>query len=376
MPESISIRQVRGSRDISAFIRVPFEIHANNRYWVPPLISGERDLFDESKNPAFEDCTASLFLGLLDGRPAGRIAGIVSRPFLAKRAKCGRFGWFDCVRKPELASALLAAAESWLVSQGMEEVIGPMGFCDLDTTGLLVEGFEETPTIAGSYNPPYYAEYLEAAGYEKEIDYVEYRITVPDALPERVTRLAEQIRRRSGIRVFSEKDRKLLARRWGPEVFDVLNEAYEELFGTTRLSPAQIDFYIRAYLGHVDPAFIKLAADGDRLVGFVIAMPSLSEAFQKARGRLLPFGFIHLLLAMKRSRVLDFYLAGIRPEYRNQGIDVLLSYEMGRTALARGMKFAESNHELESNSRIQSMWKLYERRQHKRTRIYRKRLSR
>lgn len=375
MPERISIRQVCGSRDISAFVKVPFEIHRNNRYWVPPLISAEKDLFDESKNPAFEDCAASLFLGLIDGRPAGRIAGIVSRPFLAKRERCGRFGWFDCVREPALASALLKAAESWLASQGMEEVIGPMGFCDLDTTGLLVEGFDEVPTIAGSYNPPYYAEYLEAAGYQKEIDYVEYRITVPESLPERVTRLAEQIRRRSGIRVFSETDRRLLARRWGAAVFDVLNEAYEELFGTTRLSSAQIDFYIRAYLGHVDPAFIKLAADGDRLVGFVIAMPSLSEAFQKARGRLLPFGFIHLLLAMKRSRVLDFYLAGIRPEYRNQGIDVLLSYEIGRTALERGMKFAESNHELESNSRIQSMWKLYERRLHKRTRIYRKRLS-
>jgi ribosomal protein S18 acetylase RimI-like enzyme len=228
------------------------------------------------------------------------------------------------------------------------------------------------PTIAGSYNPPWYAEYIERLGYRKEVDYVEYRITIPSELPDRMVRLAEQIRSRSGFRVFSEPTRKKLAGNWGRQIFDVLNASYSELYGTTMLTTAQIDFYIANYLGQVDPAFIKLATDGDRLVGFIIAMPNLSRAFRKARGRLLPFGFIHLLRGMKTSRELDFYLAGILPEYRNRGVDAMLTMAMGKTALERGMKFAESNHELESNTKIQSMWKLYDRRLHRRSRVYTK----
>jgi ribosomal protein S18 acetylase RimI-like enzyme len=371
----ITIRPVLTRKDIAGFVDVPFRINGSNRFWVPPLISQERAMFDPSRNPAFDDCSARLFIASRGGRDVGRIAAIVSRPYVQKRGPCGRFGWFDCEDDGETALSLFREAESWLVSEGMEEVSGPLGFCDLDTTGLLVEGFDELPPIAGSYNPPYYAGLVEAAGYTKEIDYVEYRITVPGSLPDRLTRLVSQIRERTGIRVFNETDKKVLARRWGSQVFDVINEAYEELYGTTTLSARQIAFYIDAYLGHVDPEFIKLAAEGDRLIGFVIAMPSLSEAFQKARGRLFPLGFAHVLRAMKTSRVLDFYLAGIRPEYRNRGIDVMLSYEMGVTALRRGMLFAESNHELESNSKIQSMWKLYERRLHRRTRVYNRRLS-
>jgi hypothetical protein len=245
-----------------------------------------------------------------------------------------------------------------------------MGFTDNDSTGFLVEGFEELPPIAGSYNPPWYNDFIESRGYVKEVDYVEYRITVPDSMPERIRRIADLIKKRGKVRVFNEKSTKALAKKWGHQIFDVLNETYSELYGTTLLDEQEIQYYIKTYLGQVDPEFIKLAAQDDRLVGFIIAMPNLSRAFQKAKGHLFPTGFIHLLKEMKKSNVLDFYLAGIRTEFQGQGIDVLMSYEMGLSALARGIKYAESNHELEDNLKIQAMWKLYEKRLHRRSRVY------
>lgn len=376
MTHTTSIIPVRTARELSAFVELPSSLYRDDPLWIPQLLSHEKAQFDPARNPAYESAEAQLFIAVRDGRTVGRIAAIISQAYIARWGrKCGRFGWFECENDFSTAGALVGAAEEWVAARGMTGISGPLGFTDNDPTGILVEGFGELPTIAGSYNPPWYAEFIERLGYSKEVDYVEYRITIPSELPERMLRLAAQIEARSGIRVFNEKTRRTLARRWGRQIFDVLNLSYSELYGTTLLTTRQIDFYISSYLGQVDPAFIKLAADGDRLVGFIIAMPNLSRAFQKAHGRLFPLGFIHMLRAMKKSDVLDFYLAGILPEYRNRGVDAMLTMAMGRTALARGMKFAESNHELESNTLIQSMWKLYERRLHRRSRVYTKTLG-
>ncbi len=362
---------VRTPRDLSAFVELPSSLYRDDPLWIPQLLSHEKAQFDPARNPAYESAEAQLFTAVRDGRTVGRIAAIISQAYIARWGrKCGRFGWFECENDQQTARLLLEAAESWVASRGMTEISGPLGFTDNDQTGILVEGFEELPTVAGSYNPPWYRDLIEGLGYTKEVDYVEYRITVPTELPDRMLRLADQIAARTGIRVFCADSRRELARRWGRQIFEVLNLSYSELYGTTLLTTRQIDFYISNYLGQVDPAFIKLAADGDRLVGFIIAMPNLSRAFQKARGRLFPFGFLHILRAMKTSDVLDFYLAGILPEYRNRGVDAMLTMAMGRTALERGIKFAESNHELESNTLIQSMWKLYERRLHRRSRVF------
>ena len=366
---------VDSGRDLRRFVDFPYALYRDDSVWVPPLRSMEISQFDQRRNPAYEFSRTRLFLAVRDGRVVGRVAAlIVDRSIERWNRKCGRFGWFECEDDRQTAAALLDAAEKWLISQGMDEVSGPLGFTDNDPTGLVVDGFDEVPTIAAGYNPQWYNDFLLERGYSKEVDYVEYRITVPPEIPERVRRMAELIRKRSSVRVFSEKSRKALAKKWGHQVFDVLNEAYAELYGTSLLSSRQIEFYISNYLGQVDPEFIKLAVDGDRLIGFIIAMPNLSRAFQKARGRLFPFGAIHILREMKRSRVLDFYLAGIRKQYQNTGVDALLSYEMAVSALARGMEYAESNHELESNTKIQSMWKLYDRRLHRRARVYNRKL--
>ena len=375
MSSGIEIKVVDSGRDMKRFVMLPYKLHKNDPNWIPQLISHERAQFDPAKNPAFDYCDSRFFLALRDGEVVGRVVAIINRKLVEKlESNTGRFGWFESIEDPAVAAALIGAVEEWLASMGMEKVSGPMGFTDNDQTGFLVEGFDELPPIAGSYNPPWYNDYLEALGYGKEVDYVEFRITVPDRIPEKMERLVGLIRKRTTVRVFNESTPKALAKNWGHQVFDVLNESYAELYGTTLLGEKEIAYYIKTYLGQVDPEFIKLAADGDRLVGFIIAMPNLSKAFQKAKGRLFPFGFLPILRAMKNSKVLDFYLAGIRPEYQGKGIDALMGFEMGKSALARGMKFAESNHELETNHKIQALWKLYDKRLHRRARVYTKTL--
>ncbi len=365
------IVQVDSGRGMRDFVRLPYDLYRGDPLWVPPLLAHERAQFDSRRNPAFEYCDAGFFLAVREGRPVGRVAAVLNKRYVEKTGRaCGRFAWFECEDDEAAGRALMSTAEGWLVERGMEEASGPMGFTDNDRTGFLVEGFEELPPIAGSYNPPWYNDLVTSLGYEKEVDYVEYRIEVPERVPERMERLVELIRSRTSVRVFSETSAKRVARRWGRQVFDVLNEAFEELYGTTRLSDREIEYYIDMYLGQVDPEFIKLAADGDRLVGFIIAMPNLSRAFQKAGGRLFPTGFAHVLRAMRRSRGLDFYLAGVRPEYRKKGVAALLGFEIARSAVDRGMEYAESNHELEGNSKIQAMWKPYDKRLHRRSRVY------
>ncbi len=369
------IREVGSKRDLKSFIDLPYRLYRNDPNWIPQLKIHERDLFDPDRNPAFDTCEARFYLAEKDGRVTGRITAIISRNLIEKEnARIGRFGWFEAEHDTDTGRALLRTAEGWLREEGMTRIAGPLGFSDNDPSGFLIEGFDELPTIAGSYGPPWYNELVSGMGYEKEVDYVEYRITVPQELPEKVTRMAEILRRRTSVKIITEKSKKVLAKKWGHKLFDTLNKSYEQLYGTTLLSEKQISYYIDTYLGQVDPEFIKIAIDNDTVVGFVIAMPSLSRAFQKAKGKLLPFGAFHILRGMKKSRILDFYLAGILPEYQGRGIDLLLAYEMGVSALARGIEFAESNRELESNTKIQALWKFYDKRLHRRSRVYSKAL--
>jgi hypothetical protein len=375
MNSDLNIRRVTSKKDIKAFVDFPYRLYRNDPNWIPQLKMHELEQFDPDKNPAFETCEAQFYLAERSGEIVGRISAIISRPLIEKEKKrIGRFGWFECEQDTEAAAALIGAAEAWLLEEGMAEIAGPLGFSDNDPTGFLVEGFDELPPIAGSYGPSWYNDMITSLGYSKEVDYVEYRCAVPESMPERVEKLARLLANRSTVKVITEKSRKTLAKKWGNRLFETLNTAYNELYGTTLLSERQIRYYIDTYLGQVDPRYIKLAVDGDRLVGFVIAMPSLSRAFQKAKGRLFPLGAFHILRGMKKTRILDFYLAGILPEYQGTGVDMLLGYEMAKTAIENKMEYSESNRELESNTRVQAMWKFYDKRLHRRTRVYSKTL--
>ncbi len=374
---STVISTVKSRSDLKSFILFPHGLYRGNPYWVPPLIRDEMDSLSPDCNPAFEQAEARLLLARRNGRIVGRVAAILSH---AANAKYGtknlRFGWFDSIRSLEVAKSLLDAAAAWGRERGMTTMSGPHGFTDLDPEGMLIEGFGERATIATIYNHPYYPLLLEACGFRKDVDYVEFQAAVPDSLPDRLERLSQWSARRNRWSLVKCRTARELRRRFGRKMFDLLDESFEELYGTVPLTPKQKDYYIAKYLPFARPELIKTVCGPDgELAGFMIALPSLSAAFQKARGRLLPLGFLHIFRALRRFDAMDFMLAGVRKEYRSRGIDLLMVLDMFRSALAGGVRTAESNPELETNARIQNEWKIVANRRHKRRRIYRKAIS-
>jgi len=372
---SITVKEVLNKKDLKTFVKLPFAMYKNDPMWVPQLIRDDMEVFNRAKNPAFDNADARQFLAYRDGKAVGRIAAILSRVANQKyNTKNLRFGWFDAPNDPEVAAALFKTVEDWAKELGMETLTGPHGFCDLDPQGMLVEGFDQLPTIAGYYNFPYYQKLVEDLGFQKEVDYVEFRTHVPEmsAFPEKLLRLAERIKERGGLRVLQFSNKKEILGR-AEELFHLLDEAFEEIYGAVPLTERQIHYFIKKYFSFVDKDLIQAVVNQkDEMVGFMIAMPNFSRAFQKARGSLFPLGWWHLLRAMKKNDVLDFYLAGIKKNYRGQGVDLLMVVEMAHKAIAKGFHYTESNQELESNTKIQAQWKYFNPVQHKRKRIFKK----
>ncbi len=372
---SVILRPVESARGLREFVRFPYRLYRGHPYWVPPLVKDALGTLDRKSNPAFEYCETALWTAEKNGRTAGRIAAIINHKFIEIwKAKTAAFGWFDIVDDPDVSSALLQRAETWARERGMTSIHGPMGLTNFDHQGLLIEGFEELPTIASAYNYAYYLPHLEACGYSKEIDYLEFEVKPPDRIPEKALRIADVVMKRKGIRlVKARKKKELLA--YAPAVFDLINRAYSQLFAYIPLNNRQIEYYTRQYFPFLQPEYVSLLIDrSDRLVGFQITMPSLSLAMQKARGHLLPFGWIPILRALRKPEVLDLYLVGILPEYQNQGLNAVFMVDLNRTSIARGIRMAETNSELEDNTKVQGFWKHYDARQHKRKRVVKKTL--
>lgn len=372
---SLEIKEVLTKKDIKRFVKVPFGIFKDSEMWVPPLIMDEIETFDKDKNPAFEGAEGKMWIAYKDGKPVGRIMGIISHAANDKyKTKNLRFGWIDTYEDYEVAEALYRTVENWGKEAGMETMTGPHGFSDLDPEGMLIEGFDRLPTIANYYHLPYYQKFAEKYGFEKEIDYLEFRSEAPveTGIPPKLLRLGERIKERSKIRVVKFKNRKELISR-APEVFHLLDETFEEIYGAVPLNERQINYYVKKYISYVDKDLIQLAVgENNEPVGFMIAMPSLSRALQKAKGRLLPFGIFHILKAMRNYDTLDFYLAGIKKEYRGHGVDLMMVLEVVKKALEKGVRWAESNQELETNKKVHAQWKYFNPEQHKRRRIFRK----
>lgn len=373
---AIEIREVTTGRDLRKFIRFPFQLYPDHPCWVPALEFDEINTLRRDRNPAFEYCEARYWMAFRDGSPVGRIAGIINRRYIEKwKNRYARFGWIDFADDLEVCRALVGTVEDWARQNGLTAVHGPLGFTDLDREGLLVEGFQELGTLATIYNHPYYPKHLEACGYRKDTDWVEFLAQNPAVVPEKIQRVADIARKRYKLRVLEVRRAKDILK-YAKGVFDVLDTAYEGLYGVVPLTDRQVAAYIKQYFSFVNPEYVKIVLDAqDKVAGFLIALPSLSRALQKCRGRLLPFGFIHLHRAMKHGKTLDMYIAAVRPDLQGKGVNAIFISEMWKSAGKHGIVTTESNPELESNLRVQSSWDYFETRQHKRRRCYLKPLE-
>ncbi|MCK5156422.1 MAG: N-acetyltransferase [Spirochaetales bacterium] len=369
---AVEIKRVATKRDLRKFIMLPFKIYKGNTYWVPPIIMDEYNSLRKDKNPAFEYADAEYWLAYKDGKPAGRIAGILNPPAVKKwGVKNARFGWVEFIDDREVAKALFDTVESWAKKHGMEGVQGPMGFSDTDKEGMLIEGFDELGTLPMIYNHPYYPKFVESFGYKKDADWLEFEIFSPKAIPEKVLRVNDLVLKRSGLKIAQVKNRKELAAKYGKQLFTVLEEAYEELYGTVPLTEKQVEALIKQYLGFVSLRYTKVIVDeSDQLAAFAVTMPSLSRALQKAKGRIFPIGWIYLLQAMRKPQGVDLYLIATRKKYQGRGLNALLMTEITRAGLEDGIKTAETSGELETNEKVQQLWRYYDHRQHKRRRAY------
>lgn len=373
---AIIIKKVTSPKELKTFIRFNYELYKNNPYSVPDLYDDMLNTFNPEKNAAFEFCEADYFLAYKDNKLVGRVAAIINRRANETwNKKEVRFGWIDFIDDLEVSKALLATVEDWGRQRGMEAIVGPLGFTDMDAEGMLVEGFDQLGTMATIYNYPYYPEHMEKLGYEKEADWVEFKLTVPDKLPEKFVRISEIILQKYNLKIKKLSRKELKEKNYGQRIFDLINEAYAPLYGYSKMTQRQIDQYIKMYLPLIDLRMVSLVEDAEEnLVAVGISMPSLSKALQKAKGRMLPFGWFHLLKALfiKKPKVLDLLLVGVKPEYQSKGVNALLFYDLVPVYQQMGFEYGESNPELELNKKVQAQWTAFESVQHKRRRAFKK----
>lgn len=372
----IIIKKVSSKQELKTFIRFNYELYKNNPYSVPDLYDDMLNTFSQKKNAAFEFCEADYFLAYKDGKVAGRVAAIINhRANETWNKKEVRFGWIDFIDDMEVSSALLKQVEEWGKERGMEAMVGPLGFTDLDAEGMLIEGYDQLSTMSTIYNYPYYPVHMEKLGFEKEADWVEFKLMVPDKLPDKFVRISEIILQKYNLKIKKLKRKEIKEKNYGQKIFDLINEAYAPLYGFSKMTQGQINQYIKMYLPLIDLRMVSLVENEQgELVAVGISMPSLSKALQKAKGRMLPFGWYHLLKALfiKKPKILDLLLVGVKPEYQSKGVNALLFYDLVPIYQQMGFEYGESNPELEVNKKVQAQWNAFESVQHKRRRAFRK----
>ena len=371
---NITIHEVISRKELKQFVKFPFKLYAKNKYWVPPLISGEMQTLRKDVNPAFDYCEARYWLAYDEnGEIVGRIAGIINHRCIEKwKQPLIRIGWVDFVDDPKVSGALFNTVEQWAKERQMEGTHGPLGFTDMDYEGLLVEGFHKLPTIANIYNYPYYVDHFEQYGYTKVEDWIQYLFNASQPVPEKVDRINNLIMQKYNLKVIKfASAREILPR--AREVFEVLNAAFVNLYGFVSLTEREIDYYVKQYFSFIKPEYVSFVVDTtDKIIGFGISMPSLSKAMQKAKGRLFPFGFIHILNALRKNDTVDLYLTGVLPEWQNKGVHSIYYTDMNKTYIRKNIKMAIANPQLESNFHAVSVWKNYEKELYIRRRCYRK----
>lgn len=379
---SVEIRKVKGKKALKTFIDFHYDLYKGSEYDVPNLFQDELNTLSPDKNAAFEFCEAEYYIAYKDGKPAGRIAAIINNKANERWGrKAVRFGWIDFIDDREVSAALLGAVEDYGRAHGMTEIVGPLGFTDMDPEGMLTFGFDQLGTMPTIYNYPYYPEHMEGMdGYVKDNDYVEYKLFVPEKVPDKYAKIAAMIEKRYDLHVKKITKRDIYKNGYGKKIFDLINMTFKDLYGYSELTDRQIEQYINMYFSFVDLNLITLVEDhscGNKLVGIGITIPSLSHALQKCRrGRLLPFGWWHVLRAVKfhKTDIVDLLLLGVLPEYRAKGVNAMMFADLIPRYYEYGFKWGESQVEMETNEGVQSQWDYLETEHHKRRRCYKKEL--
>ena len=367
----ISIKKVTSKKEMKQFVKFPFSLYKNNKYWVPPIIKDEVDNFDPNKNPVFKNAEAQFFIALRNDNIVGRVAAIINWYEVEKQQiKKMRFGWFDVKDDIEVTKVLLNKVKEIGLKNNLEYIEGPVGFNNLDKTGVLIDGFDHLGTMITWYNHPYYKEHLEQLGFVKEKEYLENKFKFKNVDGVYYQRISNIIQKRFKLKPLNfNKTKNILP--YVDEMFKVFDKTYSKLSTYVPISDAQIDFFKKKYIGFINPEYIKFVKDeSNNLVAFAIVMPSFSEALQKAKGKLFPFGIFHLLKARKHAKDVTFYLIGVHPDYQNKGVTAIIFSEFQKTFEAKGIVNCIRTPELEDNEAIRKIWENFNPTTHKRRRTY------
>lgn len=373
----IQIKEVTSRKELKAFVHFPNALYKGNPYYVPQIESMDLDTLTPAKNHAFEVCEGKYWLAYNEkGEIVGRVAGIINNQYNSKSGeKICRFGWIDFIDDRNVSKALMDTVEQYAREKGMEMMSGPMGFLEFDAAGVLVEGFDKLPTAYGKYNAPYYEGHLTALGYAKEADYVEYLIKVPEVIPDRYARMAELVSVKNSLHQAPFSNRKELEP-YLDGVFKCLNSAYADLHGFSELSPGQCEDLKKQFVTNINVDYASVVLDSeDEVIGFGVALPSLAKAMQKAKGRLFPFGWMHLLKALKQNDTIDLLLIAISEKYKNKGVNAMIFHKFAQGITKNGVKYIESTRELEDNTSVQNLWRYLEHDLTKRERTYNKKIA-
>lgn len=367
----MEIKEVKTKKEMKQFIMFPFELYKNDKNWVPPLIFDEKNTFNPKKNPSLEFCEVAYFIAYQDSKVVGRIAAIINHKANKRwKSQLTRFGWLAFIDDTNVSKALLQAAQDWGKSKGMQGMHGPLGFTDLDTEGMLVEGFENQPAITSAYNYDYFPKHMELHGFSKSVDWVQYKFKANQPIPEKVGRINQLIAGKYKVKTIVPKNKKE-TKKYIPGFFNALNDAFKNLYGFTQLNQKQIDYYTKNYFGFVRPELLCFLVDEkEQVIGFGICFPSLSTAFQKAKGRLFPFGFIHILKALRKYDTIDLYFNGVLPQWQNKGIHSLYYVAMNEVCIQHNVPYAISTGQLETNINAVGIWDNYQKEPYYRTRCY------
>lgn len=372
----VEIKEVKSKKDRREFIKFPLRLYKDNPYFVPALYADEKRLF--AKETVYSEQAESVFyIAKKNGKTVGRIQGILQHVSNEKWGqKRVRFTRFDCIDDQEVANELFYTIEKWGWKKGMNEVVGPLGYSDLDREGLLVEGFDQISTFEEQYNYPYYDKLLENYGYKKEVDWVEYKLYAPQIIDERIERISNRMMEKYGLRLGVAKNSRDFVEKWGNEFFNVLDETYVDIYQSVPFTPKMKKALIDNFKLVLNVKYATVILDkNDKIVGFGIAFPSLGKALQKSGGRLTPATVVRVLKAIKSPKVIDLALIGVLPEYRNKAIATSIINEMIKMLTDGGIEYAETNLNLEANASVQNQWKAFENVQHKRRRSYIKKIG-